>query len=161
MLWDKQETISDYDLVLVDPIGQIADYSVKEQKSQNDLLSETINYIPTLSGDYAIGITYSGKELNPSNSLEIFSLFNIVENPTKQGSVTVPSDANGIIVVGAVNHFDGNVEAYGSQGPTNLGQNVPHVVGPDGVSTLSLNDKPFYGTSPTCTIHCRNNCTVN
>jgi subtilisin family serine protease len=51
--------------------------------------------------------------------------------------------------VGAVNHLDGIIEPYSSQGPTNNGKLAPHVVGPDGVTTLALDGKPFFGTSAT------------
>ena len=51
--------------------------------------------------------------------------------------------------MGAVNHLDGKLEPFSSQGPTNNGKLAPHVVGPDGVTTLALGDKPFYGTSAT------------
>ena len=63
--------------------------------------------------------------------------------------MSVPADAEGAIVVGAVNHLDGTLEPFSSQGPTNNGKLAPHVVGPDGVTTLALGDKPFYGTSAT------------
>ncbi|MEX2059536.1 MAG: S8 family serine peptidase, partial [Nitrosopumilaceae archaeon] len=72
-----------------------------------------------------------------------------LEYPVTQSSVSVPADANGAIVVGAVNHLDGILEPYSSQGPTNNGKLAPHVVGPDGVTTLALDGKPFYGTSAT------------
>ena len=66
-----------------------------------------------------------------------------------RGSVTVPGDANGVIVVGAVNSQNGNLEEFSSQGPTNHGKLAPHVVGPDRVTTLAYNGELFYGTSAT------------
>jgi subtilisin family serine protease len=81
--------------------------------------------------------------------MEIFTVNDELEYSVKQSSVSVPADANGAIVVGAVNHLDGIIEPYSSQGPTNNGKLAPHVVGPDGVTTLALDGKPFYGTSAT------------
>jgi subtilisin family serine protease len=63
--------------------------------------------------------------------------------------VSVPTDASGAIVVGAVNHLNGELEPFSSQGPTNNGRLAPHVVGPDGVTTIALDGKPFFGTSAT------------
>jgi len=63
--------------------------------------------------------------------------------------LVVPSDAQGVIVVGAVNTKDGVLEAFSSQGPTNNGKSVPNVVGPNGVTTIAYNGNLFYGTSAT------------
>ena len=150
LMWDKQEeSVNDFDLVLVGPTGEIVDYSVKEQKSADDSLNEFINYLPSTTGLYSIGVTFTGEDSASDASLELFSLNNVLEHTIQQGSVTVPSDAQGVMVVGAVNYFDGKVEPFSSQGPTNHGENTPHVVGPDGITTLGLGNKPFYGTSAT------------
>ena len=85
----------------------------------------------------------------PTASLEIFSVNDDLEYPISKSSVSVPADASGAIVVGAVNHIDGTLEPFSSQGPTNNGKLAPHVVGPDGVSTLSFGGDPFFGTSAT------------
>jgi len=55
----------------------------------------------------------------------------------------------GVIVVGAVNSQNGDLENFSSQGPTNHGKLAPHVVGPDGVTTLAYGGNLFYGTSAT------------
>jgi subtilisin family serine protease len=144
---------ADFDLVLVDPLGQIVDFSSNKQVTSKDTPFEYIHHIPDIEGIYSLGVLYSGEEITPWNrpkaALEIFTLNDELEYPVIQSSVSVPADAHGAIVVGAVNHLDGVLEPYSSQGPTNNGKLAPHVVGPDGVTTLALDGKPFYGTSAT------------
>ncbi len=145
--------VADFDLVLVDPLGQIVDFSANKQVTSQDTPFEYIHYIPDIEGIYSLGVLYAGDMTSPKNrpqsALEIFTVNDELEYPVIQSSVSVPADAHGAIVVGAVNHLDGIIEPYSSQGPTNNGQLAPHVVGPDGVTTLALDGKPFYGTSAT------------
>ena len=154
LLWDWGiGDSSDFQLVLVDPLGQIVDYSANEQSTRNDTPYEYIHHIPQTEGLYSVGIV-SGDEIKsladiPDITLEIFTPNDILEHPVNVGSVSVPTDADGAIVVGAVNYFDGKLESYSSQGPANNGNLVPHVVGPDGVRTLATNGEPFFGTSST------------
>jgi subtilisin family serine protease len=154
LMWDVgMNDMADFELVLVDPLGQIVDYSANEQITKSDTAFEFIHHIPDTEGIYSIGVLYSGDisdvSKRPHATLEIFSVNDELEYPVTQSSVSVPADASGAIVVGAVNHLDGNLEPFSSQGPTNNGKLAPHVVGPDGVTTLALDGKPFYGTSAT------------
>ena len=154
LLWDDgMDDISDFDLVLVDPLGQIVDYSANEQITKNDTPFEYIHHIPEMEGLYALGIVYSseGRSANdiPNTKLEIFTPSDELEHSIVISSVSVPTDASGAIVVGAVNHLNGELEPFSSQGPTNNGRLAPHVVGPDGVTTIALDGKPFFGTSAT------------
>ena len=154
LMWDDDmDDISDFDLVLVDPLGQIVDYSANEQITKNDSPFEYIHHIPEMEGLYALGIVYSseGRSANdiPNTKLEIFTPSDELEHPIVISSVSVPTDASGAIVVGAVNHLNGELEPFSSQGPTNNGRLAPHVVGPDGVTTIALDGKPFFGTSAT------------
>ena len=154
LMWDVGMTnVADFEMVLVDPLGQIVDYSANEQKTKSDTSFEYIHHIPDTEGTYSIGILYAGDmsdvSKRPKASMEIFSINDELERPVSRSSVSVPADAEGAIVVGAVNHFDGTLEPFSSQGPTNNGKLAPHVLGPDGVTTLALGDKPFYGTSAT------------
>ncbi len=154
LMWDVgKNDVADFELVLVDPLGQIVDYSANEQTTKSDSAFEYIHYVPDIDGIYSIGVLYAGDMSSvserPVASLEIFSVNDDLEYPISKSSVSVPADASGAIVVGAVNHLDGKLEPFSSQGPTNNGKLAPHVVGPDGVSTLSLNGNPFYGTSAT------------
>ena len=154
LMWDVgMGDVADFEMVLVDPLGQIVDYSANEQKTKSDTPFEYIHHIPDIEGTYSIGVLYAGDmsevSKRPKASLEIFSIYDELEYPVIQSSVSVPADAEGAIVVGAVNHLDGTLEPFSSQGPTNNGKLAPHVVGPDGVTTLALGDKPFFGTSAT------------
>jgi len=83
------------------------------------------------------------------STVELFSVNNSIEYPISASSVVVPSDAQGVIVVGAVNNIDGVLEPFSSHGPTNNGISVPNVVGPNGVTTIAYNGDLFYGTSAT------------
>jgi Ca2+-binding RTX toxin-like protein len=154
MMWDVGlNDVADFDLVLVDPLGQIVDFSANKQVTSQDTPFEYIHHIPDIDGIYSLGVLYAGDMASPKNrpqgDLEIFTINDELEYPVIQSSVSVPADAHGAIVVGAVNHLDGELEPYSSQGPTNNGKLAPHVVGPDGVTTLALDGKPFYGTSAT------------
>ncbi len=144
---------SDFDLVLVDPLGQIVDYSANTQTSDSEKI-ESIFFMPKMAGLYAIGISAVGEFKSPSDtpthsSLELFSVNNSIEYPVSSGSVVVPSDAKGVIVVGAVSSVDGTLEPFSSHGPTNNGLSVPSVVGPNGVTTIAYGGNLFYGTSAT------------
>jgi len=154
MMWDVGlDDVADFELVLVDPLGQIVDFSANKQEKSSDNPFEYIYHLPDTEGIYSLGVLYSGDMISPSNrphaTLEIFTVNDELEYPVTESSVSVPADAHGAIVVGAVNHLDGILEPYSSQGPTNNGKLAPHVVGPDGVTTLALDGKPFYGTSAT------------
>ena len=120
--------VADFDLVLVDPLGQIVDFSSNKQEQSSDNPFEYIYHIPDTEGIYSLGVLYSGDMTSPSNrphaSLEIFTVNDDLEYPVAQSSVSVPADANGAIVVGAVNQLDGILESYSPQGPTNNGKLV-------------------------------------
>ena len=154
LMWDVgMGDVADFEMVLVDPLGQIVDYSANEQLTKFDTPFEYIHHIPDTEGTYSIGILSAGDvsevSKRPNATLEIFSVYDELEHPVPLSSVSVPADAEGAIVVGAVNHLDGKLQPFSSQGPTNNGKLAPHVVGPDGVTTLALGDEPFYGTSAT------------
>jgi len=154
LMWDVENgDVADFELVLVDPLGQIVDFSANEQLTKSDTPFEYIHHIPEIEGTYSLGVLYAGDmskvSQRPSATLEIFSINDVIEHPVSYSSVSVPADADGAIVVGAINHLDGILEPFSSQGPTNNGKLAPHVVGPDGVTTLAFNGEPFYGTSAT------------
>ena len=154
LLWDVgMSDVADFDLVLVDPLGQIVDYSANEQITKDDSQFEYIYHVPEIEGIYALGVVYAGDTNSPADipdaTIEIFTINDPLEHPIVFSSVSVPADADGAIVVGAVNHMDGELEPFSSQGPTNHGKLAPHVVGPDGVTTIALDGEPFFGTSAT------------
>jgi subtilisin family serine protease len=154
LLWDVgMSDVADFDLVLVDPLGQIVDYSANEQITKDDSQFEYIYHVPEIEGIYALGVVYAGDTNTladiPDATIEIFTINDPLEHPIVFSSVSVPADADGAIVVGAVNHMDGELEPFSSQGPTNHGKLAPHVVGPDGVTTTALDGEAFFGTSAT------------
>jgi len=150
---DKNKDYSDFELILVDPSGKIVEYSADTQ-TVNSKKIENIFFMPQTSGVYALGILDAKKpnilsDVHKYSTLELFSINNNIEYPVSVSSVIVPSDAQGVIVVGAVNNKDGVIEPFSSQGPTNNGKSVPNIVGPNGVTTISQNGNLFYGTSAT------------
>jgi len=79
--------------------------------------------------------------------LEIFSPSDKLEYQIAEGSVSVPTDAAGIISVGAINYYDSRLEPFSSQGPTNNCISSPSLVAPDAVTTTAYGNTPFFGTS--------------
>lgn len=106
---------------------------------------EYIYFLPESTGVYSIGISQFGHI--PTNAeLEIFSVHDKLEYIHAEGSVGVPADAEGALVVGSLQ--DGLVaRPYSSIGPTKNGQNVPNVLVPDGIKTKSYGEQLVYGTS--------------
>jgi len=147
LLWGDlpSDSVSDFDLTLIDPEGNRVAYSANAQSTKDNAF-EWISFMPETVGNYDVGISYFGFD-SPPDILEIFSPSDILEYSTAQGSVSVPTDANGAIVVGAIHYFDDFLEDFSSQGPTNHGLDVPNVVAPDGVTTQAYDGNPFYGTS--------------
>ena len=146
--------LTDLDLVLVDPLGQIVEFSADKQVSPMDKKLEQIFYVPEIAGIYAVGIQYSVEgytfsDIPTHSTLELFSVNHEIEYDVASGSVVVPADANGVVVVGAINGLDGTLEPFSSQGPTNDGKLAPHVVGPDGITTIAYDGNLFFGTSAT------------
>ena len=146
--------LTDLDLVLVDPLGQIIEFSADKQVSPMDKKLEQIFYVPEIAGIYAVGIQYSVEgytfsDIPTHSTLELFSVNHEIEYDVASGSVVVPADANGVVVVGAINGLDGTLEPFSSQGPTNDGKLAPHVVGPDGITTIAYDGNLFFGTSAT------------
>ena len=147
LLWSDlpSNSVSDFDLTLIGPDGDTVAYSSNAQNTKDNAF-EWISFMPETVGTYHVGISYWGLD-TPPDILEIFSPSDILEYSTPQGSVSVPTDANGAIVVGAIHYLDNYLEDFSSQGPTNNGLNVPNVVAPDGVDTQAYGENPFYGTS--------------
>jgi len=146
--------LTDFDLILVDPLGQIVEFSADKQVSPMNKKLEQIFYVPEVAGIYAVGIQYSivgytFSDIPTHSTLELFSVNHKIEYNVASGSVVVPGDANGVVVVGAINGLDGTLEPFSSQGPTNNGKLAPHFVGPDGITTVAYDGNLFFGTSAT------------
>jgi len=150
LVWEEEGSrVIDFDLGLYNPHGVLVDYSSNVQNSKQDR-REGVYFIPDVAGKYSLVVNHNDENI-PKTTLEIFSPYTSLETFMKRGSVGVPNDAVGVISVGAV-HFDRlTLEHYSSQGPTNSGNKVPVIVGPDAVTTKSHYDLEsgwaFEGTS--------------
>ena len=72
------------------------------------------------------------------------------EYVTSSRSISEPSDAEGVVAVGAVRssrYIYGPQEDYSSQGPTMDGRIKPDIMGPTGVKTYAYGSQDFHGTS--------------
>jgi subtilisin family serine protease len=62
-------------------------------------------------------------------------------------NLTLPADAKGAISVGSCDGVDGTAPDYTSRGPTEDGRTKPDVCGPTDVTTATLGEAAFEGTS--------------
>ncbi|MFB5608555.1 MAG: S8 family serine peptidase, partial [Candidatus Nitrosomaritimum yanchengensis] len=145
LMWEESKsTVYDLNLSLIfDETKEVVSSSSNVQLGNGDAF-EYIYFTPKKPGIYSLGVSYEGSK--PKTSIEIFSDSDRLEYATEQGSVSVPTDANGVISVGAINHNDSKLEPFSSQGPTNNDKIAPSLVGPDAVTTTSFGGT-FYGTS--------------
>jgi len=148
LIWNNQNSpdVYDFDLSLVDPAGKEVASSANWQHKKDNRAVESLEWEPDVYGTYVLGVYYNGIG-QPDVELEIFSPEYPVDNFIESSSVVVPADAEGIISVGAINHKNLKIEDFSSQGKTNKGDPAPTVVAPDGVSTSSYGNQPFWGTS--------------
>ncbi len=146
LTWDSpSHQVYDFDLTMTDESGKQVAFSSNLQKTIGDIYFEYVYFTPNVPGNYSLGISFKGKTTDAV--LEVFSPSDRLEYPVSEGSVSVPTDAQGIISVGALNHATFSLERFSSHGPTNHCLQVPTLVGPDAVTTLAYKDHPFYGTS--------------
>ena len=147
LMWDSPSgEIYDFDLSMTDEDGAEVAYSANLQETDNAINFEYVYFTPENAGTYSLGVKYGGDE--PSDAiLEIFSPSDKLEYQIAEGSVSVPTDAKGIISVGAINYYDSRLEPFSSQGPTNNCMASPSLVAPDAVTTTAYGDTPFFGTS--------------
>jgi len=147
LMWDSPSgEIYDFDLSMTDEDGVEVAYSANLQETDNAIPFEYVYFTPENTGTYSLGVRYGGDE--PSDAiLEIFSPSDKLEYQIAEGSVSVPTDAAGIISVGAINYYDSRLEPFSSQGPTNNCVSSPTLVAPDAVTTTAYGNSPFFGTS--------------
>ena len=143
VMWSGKKSV-DLNVVLTDPNGKVVASSSNVQKIKGDEF-EYIYYVPQTAVTYNLGITSGSSK--PNVILEVFAQNDIMEYSISKGSVSVPTDAKGIISVGAINFANAKLEPFSSQGPTNNNKTSPNVVGPDAVKTQAYGKNPFYGTS--------------
>ena len=136
---------ADYDLTLMNKEGKIVDYSSSHQDESDDEHVEYLYHFPEIPGEYHIGISNFGFKHGYAE-LDIFSVYDKLEYSRSQGSVGVPADARGVVVVGSLGK-DNKVQPFSSSGPTENGQNVPNILANDGIRTEAYQWAPFHGTS--------------
>jgi uncharacterized repeat protein (TIGR01451 family) len=147
LMWDSpSDTINDFDLSLTDEDGAEVAYSANLQETANAINFEYVYFTPEKPGTYSLGVKYGSSETSDA-ILEIFSPSDKLEYQIAEGSVSVPTDAAGIISVGAINYYDSRLEPFSSQGPTNNCISSPSLVAPDAVTTTAYGNTPFFGTS--------------
>ena len=101
-MWDVGlSDVADFELVLVNPLGQIVDFSANKQEKSSDNSLEYIYHIPDTEGVYSLGVLYSGDMTSPKNrphaNLEIFTVNDKLEYPVAQSSVSVPADRKSVV----------------------------------------------------------------
>ena len=147
LMWDSPSGgINDFDLSLTDEDGNEVAYSANLQETDNAIPFEYVYFTPENAGTYSLGVRYGGSDTTDA-ILEIFSPSDKLEYQIAEGSVSVPTDAAGIISVGAINYYDSRLEPFSSQGPTNNCMASPSLVAPDAVTTTAYGNSPFFGTS--------------
>jgi len=131
--WYNSSEVHNFDLVLLKD-GKPIKTTNKVQRTQLDEKIEELHHIPKFTGTYQIQIKHVGEEKPDNVMLEIFSEGGKLDMPKRDGSIVVPKDAKGAIVVGAINS-SGHIREYSSQGPTNAGNPIQNLMAVDGIST--------------------------
>ena len=155
LLWDDFPFSSeDYDLLLYRSTGLSTTAShVKSdrtvERNTRPLASvKYSNYL--LSARYHVAIKKSSTARSMNFRLISQEHAFQREYVTPSRSISEPSDAEGVVAVGAVRssrYIYGPQEDYSSQGPTMDGRIKPDIMGPTGVKTYAYGSKDFHGTS--------------
>ena len=155
LLWDDFPfTSEDYDLLLYRSTGLsttathvTSDRTV--QRNTRPLASvKYSNYLSLARYHVAIRKSSTARSMN-------FRLISAnhefhKEYVTSSRSISEPSDAEGVVAVGAIRssrYIYGPQEDYSSQGPTMDGRIKPDIMGPTGVKTYAYGSQGFHGTS--------------
>ena len=155
LTWDAwPSTAEDYDLYLVDALGNVVASSEDEQSGAQPP-TEAIHYTTPVSGTY--GIVIAAYNVSTFPRLELFCSPNSLEleHYVSSSSIAAPGNAVESFTVGAISWRDwayGPLEPYSSQGPTNASRfaaprTKPDIAAPDKVSTLTYGPEGFPGTS--------------
>jgi len=144
LTWDDWASPSqDFDLELRDNSLTLLAFSVNDQTIGLPP-EESIAFVIPSTGTYHLDIVEFSSTQNVD--FELFVPFHdLDEYNVASSSIPNAGDAVGAFVVGAVNFNDSQLESFSSRGPTNDARTKPDLVGPDRVTTSSLN--PFFGTS--------------
>ena len=155
LLWDDFPfTSEDYDLLLYRSTGlsttasHVTSDRTVESNTRPMASIEYSNYLS--SARYHVGI----KKSSTARSMN-FRLISIKHRfysryVTSSRSISEPSDAEGVVAVGAIRssrYIYEPQEDYSSQGPTMDGRIKPDIMGPTGVKTYAYGSQDFHGTS--------------
>jgi len=145
LTWDEwPQSSTDYDLYLFDPSSTLVASSTKHQTGTEEP-TESIQVSAATSGTYTVRIQGTG-----SLALELFNLYQSVAPVVPGSSILAPGNVADVVTVGALDYAQyttGPIEAYSSQGPTNVGLPKPDLVAPDNVTTGTSPYTTFPGTS--------------
>ncbi len=155
LLWDDFPfTSEDYDLLLYRSTGLSTTAShVKSDRTveRNTRPLASVKYSNYLSlARYHVAIKKSSTARSMNFRLISQEQAFQREYITSSRSISEPSDAEGVVAVGAVRssrYIYGPQEDYSSQGPTMDGRIKPDIMGPTGVKTYAYGSQIFHGTS--------------
>ena len=155
LLWDDFPfTSEDYDLLLYRATGlsttasHVTSDRTTERNSRPIASIEYSNYLS--SARYHVGIKKSSTARSMRFRLISANHRFYSKYVTPGSSLLSPSDAEGVVSVGAVRssrYIYGPQEDYSSQGPTMDGRIKPDIMGPTGVKTYAYGSQDFHGTS--------------
>jgi len=155
LAWDRTGGTHDYDLYLLDATNT----TVLDRGELTGDRYESVTWTNDTGAEQIVNLVVQ-HFAGGTPEFEVFMRDDIADSEWNQyqvaaGSTASPSNciSNRLISVGAVAHDDyghasglDNIQPYSSQGPTNGGRAVPHLVGPTHITTFS-NDGFFGGTS--------------
>ena len=155
LLWDDFPfTTEDYDLLLYRStvLSTSASYVTSDRTAEWDTRPmASIKYSNYLSSArYHVGIKKSSTARSMNFRLVSVNHKFHKKYVTPSRSLTEPSDAEGVVAVGAIKssrYIYGPQEGYSSQGPTMDGRIKPDIMGPTGVKTHAYGSQGFHGTS--------------
>ena len=155
LLWDDFPfTTENYDLLLYRSTGpsttasHVTSDRTVERNTRPFASIEYSNYLS--SARYHVGIKKSSTARSMQFKLVSDSHRFHSKYATPSSSLISPSDAEGVVAVGAVRssrYIYGPQEDYSSQGPTIDGRIKPDIMGPTGVKTHAYGSQDFHGTS--------------
>jgi hypothetical protein len=134
----------DYDLYLCDAAtDEVVAFSENYQTGPEPPIEEIDTVIPA-SGEYYIAlVNYTSPYVNIE--VEIFADTRPLEYCVSEESLVCPSDADGVVAVGATDVLNDQIESYSSRGKISGYPFKPELTSPDGVTTQLWGK--FYGTS--------------
>jgi subtilisin family serine protease len=147
--WDEpwDAPLTNLDLYILDSKNQRLVSSRNEQgPGKVKPPTELAPFSPTPGQTYYIQVKMAGTAAPSNLRFHLFAYHATLENATPESSLATPSDARGVLSIGATYWKDDSVEPYSSRGPTSDGRAKPELMAPSRVSNLVFK-QPFAGTS--------------